>query len=346
MTRARVLPSLDVLGYVPHALHSGACEWVEKNCYVDVCIELLHTLGMEPLAAMSSAVAIDFEDDNFTFFKPSHDELRTLYGIDVQELNVWRPLLDHAREHLATGRFIATEIDSFWLPDTAGTDYRRNHVKTTIILADVDLSACRLGYFHNTGYHQLQGEDFNQLFQLGALPEPAALPLFAEVIKIARRVHRSPDELAGLARGFLLKHLERRAAGNPVQRFQERTQRDLPTLHDRGLPYFHAWAFATVRQFGASCELLAAHLRWLLATSTSPESHDARLVAENKRLGLAAHEFDAVSRSAKSLILKVARAVNGRRALQAQEVFDEMSTRWTNGMAALVELAPTMVSSV
>lgn len=337
--RSRVLHSLEAEGYVPHTLHSDACAWVEKNCYVDVCIELLHALQLEPLAAMAPAVAIDFEDDNFTFFKPSHDELRALYGVDVQELNVWRPLLEHACEHLDAGRFISTETDSFWLPDTAATDYRRNHVKTTIILADVDLETRRLGYFHNAGYHQLHGEDFEALFRTTAPADASVLPLFAEVIKVGRVVRRPPDELRAMARTFLYLHVERRALENPVRRFEARAERDLTTLHERGLPYFHAWAFATARQLGASCELLSAHLRWLAAVGADDASGHA---ADDELLRSAAQDFDAVSRAAKSLILKAARAVNGRRPLQARDVFNEMAERWESAMGSLVTLASTM----
>lgn len=328
----RAIPSLDVAGYQPHSLHGDGCTWVERNCYVDVCIELLHALGLEPRAAMAPTVAIDFEGDNFTFFKPSHDELRALYGIDVQELNVWRPLLDHAVEHLGAGRLIATETDSYWLPDTAGTDYRRAHVKTTIILAEVDVDARRAGYFHNTGYHALDGEDFDRLFRVHATPQDDVLPLFAEVIKIDRLVRRAPTELAAIARGFLLQHVERRASGNPVRRFASRTERDLATLHERGLSYYHAWAFGTIRQLGVSCELLAAHLRWIVAVT-----------GDDELLLRAASDIEGVSSGAKSLILKAARAVNGRRALQAGDVFGEMSDRWESAMATLAALTPTLV---
>lgn len=341
--RVRVIPTLAAAGYRAHALHGDGCAWVEKNCYVDVCIELLHALGLEPLAAMAPAVAIDFEGDNFTFFKPSHDELRALYGIDVQELNVWRPLLDHACEHLGAGRFIGTEADSYWLPDTAGTDYRRHHVKTTIILAEVDVNARRLGYFHNTGYHELDGEDFVRLFRMDAAPDDGVLPLFAEVIKIDRLIRRTPAELSSLARSFLFQHIERRATENPVRRFEERTERDLATLHARGLPYYHAWAFGTIRQLGVSCELLAAQLRWLAGAATKADG-EATKADDDELLLRAAREFDAVSAGAKSLILKAARAVHGRRTLQASDVFGEMAARWESGMAALVALVPTPVA--
>ena len=34
---------------------------------------------------------------------------------------------------------MSVEADAWWLPDTAGTDYRQQHTKTTIVLADIDL---------------------------------------------------------------------------------------------------------------------------------------------------------------------------------------------------------------
>ena len=100
--------------FARHALHGEACVWVEKNCYADVWIELLHTLKLEPLALMPFTLAADFEGDHWTFFKPPLPDLQKLYGIDVQELNVWRPLIEHAAEHLAAGKFISTEADAFW----------------------------------------------------------------------------------------------------------------------------------------------------------------------------------------------------------------------------------------
>ena len=124
MSRLTVLPGLRAAGYARHTLHADDRLWVEKNCYVDAVIELVHALGLEPLAAMGFCAAVDFEGDNFTFFKPGHEELRALFGVDIQELNVWRPLVEHAEEHLGAGKFIATDADSFWLPDTVATDCR------------------------------------------------------------------------------------------------------------------------------------------------------------------------------------------------------------------------------
>lgn len=328
VTRVRPLARLDAAGYQRHMLHAGERTWVEKNCYVDVFIELIHALGLEPLAAVGACAAIDFEGDNFTFFKPLHDELRALYGIDVQELNVWRPLVEHAQLQLGAGKFISTEADSFYLPDTEGTDYCRNHVKTTIILADLDAGARRLGYFHNAGYFELVGDDFDGIFRLNPRPTPEVLPLFAELIRVDRLVRLQPDGLARVALGLLARNVARRPAANPMDAFRRRFDLDLPEIQARGIGHYHAWAFATVRQTGAAFELLALHLRWLVANGAEPTLTEA------------ADEFDRISAAAKMLILKGTRIVRPGKVFDASATFDELSQAWDRGMSILVrELA-------
>ncbi len=319
MTRIRVLPELEAASYARHALHADDRIWVEKNCYIDIWIEVVHALGLDPVAMLPFVVAIDFVDDQWTFFKPPHGELHELYGLDVQELNVWRPLLDHARTHLAAGRLISTEADAWWLPDTAGTDYRTQHTKTTIVIADLDVEARRLGYFHNASYHQLEGEDFARTFGLDHPRAPDFMPLFAETIDVKKKVARTPAELRARSRVLLRRHLARRPDGNPVSRFGERFARDLPWLQEQGLGFYHQWAFATVRQLGAASELAAQHARWL----------------EEPALAPAAEAFEAVASQAKAFILKAARAVNGKRALDASGQFAEMATAWQRGMDVL-----------
>lgn len=323
MSRVTALPGLDAETYQRHMLHAEDRVWVEKNCYVDVCIELLHALGLEPLAALGSCAAVDFEGDNFTFYKPSHEDLRELYGVNIQELNVWLPIVEHAQHHLADGEFISTEADSFFLPDTSGTDYRRNHVKSTIIIADLDVEQRRLGYFHNASYYALGGDDFDRLFRIGAPPDPTFLPLFAELVRVDRMIRRPRAELANDALVLLRKHLSRRAVENPVVRFQRRFERELPEIQARGLNFYHAWAFATVRQLGAVCELLALHVRWLADSGAGAA------------LAPAAAEFDRASGGAKTFILKAARAVNSRKPFDGQATFDEMVHGWARGTDTL-----------
>lgn len=327
MPGVQVISGLDPSTYSVSPLHAPDLVWVEKNCYVDVWIELLHALHLEPRAMLAFTVAVDFEGDQWTFFKPPHGELRELYGIDVQEMTVWRSLIEHAEEHLAAGKLISTEADAFWLPDTAGTDYRRQHTKSTIILNELQPAEGRLGYFHNAGYFSLQGEDFRRTFRLGAAPDPDFMPLFAELIRLDALVRRSGPELSACAAALWRRHLGRRPRTNPLRRFEERYRADLPDIISRGLPYYHAWAFASIRQIGAAFELAAHGLRWL-------DQHGAAAVAG------AAADFETISKACKTLILKGARAVNSRKPNAGFELLEEMAGCWDRALALLETALP------
>jgi hypothetical protein len=311
---------LDAANYQRHALHAESCAWVEKNCYVDIWIETIHAVGCEPMAIIPHVVALDFEGDQWTFFKPPHDELRDLYGLDVQELNCWRPLLEHAVEQLSAGKLISTESDAWWLPDTSGTDYRRQHTKSTIVLNDLDVAAQRLGYFHNAGYFVLEGEDFAKTF------EDREMRFFAELVRIDRVVHRPEAELRAMSGKLLARHLARRPVTNPVRRFAERFTRDLPDLQARGLPHYHAWAFATVRQLGAAAELMAMYLKWLARE-------------DGGQFAPAVTAYDAISAGAKSFVLKAARAVNSKKPFDPSATFDEWARAWDAAIGCLEQRA-------
>ena len=216
MTRVSAL-ALSAADFNTHSLHAADRIWPQKNCYVDLWIALLHAQNLDPLAMLPMVFALEFEGDQWTFFKPPLGDLRLLYGIDVQELTLWQSLLSHALEHLGAGKLLSVEVDSWWLPDTAGTDYRSAHAKTTIVVNDIDVAARRLGYFHNDGYHLLDGEDFAQLFCLdGALP---VLPPYAELIRIDRAFRRDAVELRDVSRGLLAEHLTWRPRTTPSSDF-------------------------------------------------------------------------------------------------------------------------------
>ena len=322
MSRIEAIPGLSAGGYSCHRLHGDDAVWVEKNCYGDVWIEVLNALSLEPLAMLPFTLSVDFEGDQWTFFKPSQEDLRGLYGIDVQELTVWQPLIEHAVEHLSAGKLISTEADAFWLPDTAGTDYRTGHTKTTIVLASLDVQQRKLGYFHNTGYFELSGEDFTQLFRLDAQPDPGFLPFFAELVRIDRIERRPPADLAACSWKLLKRHVDRRPLSNPLLRFHERFVKDMPLLQAKGLAHYHAWAFATIRQAGAAFDLAATYLRWQAAFD-HPE-----LIAPAKC-------FDTIAQGNKALILKGARAVNSGRPFDAAPLFSDMAQAWDQGMELL-----------
>lgn len=318
---------LDPDTYQRHALHAEDRQWVEKNCYVDVWIELIHALGCDPCAMIPVVAAIDFEGDQWTFYKPQHNELHDLYGIDVTEMTAWRPMLEHALEHLGAGKMISVEADAWWLPDVVGTDYRRNHVKSTIILVDVDPDQHRLGYFHNASYYSLEGEDFDQTFQLAGI-DPAFLPFFAELVRVDRLTRRDPAELAALSRTMLKRHLRRRPRDNPVERFAARFQRELPELQARGLEHYHAWAFATLRQLGSAAELMSLYLRWLANDGTS-------MTGDAGEFAPAVAAYETISGGAKAFILKAARAVNKGRTLEADTIFDAWAHAWEHAVTSL-----------
>ncbi len=300
---------------------AAAAVWAEKNCYVDLWTGLLQALGLEARACMPVALAIDFLGDQWTFFKPSHHDLRELYGIDVQELTVWRPLLDHAEEHLSAGRLIATESDAFWLPDTAGTDYRTKHTKTTILINEVDRQAKRLGYFHNAGYYWLNGEDFDRTFRLDETGD-ACLPLFAELVMLDRQVRYPPTVLREMSLQLLERYMARTPLDNPVARFASRFRSDLPQMQASGLDHYHAWAFAATRQLGSACELVAQNLRWIGETDET-RFHDP------------ATQFEAVAALSKSFILKGARAVTSKRTFDDGGMLAAMALAWERGTSSL-----------
>lgn len=303
--------------YQRHGLHSDERIWPEKNCYMDVWIALVHTLGLQPLAMLGVTASIDFLGDQWTFVKPSHDGLRRLYGIEVQELTLWRPLAAHVLDHLAAGRLISVEADAFWLPDTAATDYRRNHSKTTVMIVGCDAQAEQLSYFHNAGLYRLDGEDYRQTMANGGL----AMPLLAEWVDTRRRLHQPEALLQRLARQRLIEQLawwpDGSVADNPVRRFQQHCTNEMPALVAQDLQAYHAWAFANTRQFGAAMEMLALHLRWL-------GGHEA-----------AAAGFEQASMASKTLILKAARSVAASRPLAADALFDAMTDGWAQGHAQL-----------
>jgi hypothetical protein len=321
MTRASVW-NLNAAAYAPHPLHAKGCAWVEKNCYVDVWIEALHANGLDPLAVMPFTLAVDFEGDQWTFFKPPPSDLADLYGIEVHELNVWRPLLEHARYHVGEGKLVITEADSYFLPDTAGTDYGRQHTKTTIAIETIDADAGLLGYFHNASYHTLSGSDFTNLFGIGARPDPARLPLFAEIVRFDRVRHTSRLGLATRSVDLLIRHLERRPATNPIARFKSHFEDELTEFASDGLTY-HSYAFATLRQLGASFELTSLYLRWLDHTFGNPA------------IVRAADAFADISSTAKALVLKGARVVATKKSDDFAPLLDRMQDNWDLGMALL-----------
>jgi hypothetical protein len=310
--------SIAAEGYQNHALHRGERAWLETNCYVDLWIEVLHAHGFDPHAGLGFTVAADFEGDQWLFFKqPSHD-LALLYGVDVQELNIWRAPRDHVEMQIARGRLVLLEVDAFYLPDTAGVSYRSVHTKTTIGIESIDVAARTLGYFHNAGYYTLSGHDFDGLFRA----QEGALAPYTEFARIDRSRALSERELWAGARWLLRKHIARMPKGDPIAAFRQRFEADLPWLAEQTQELFHVYAFATLRQLGACYELASSHLCWLGERETPG-------------LGDAAQAFALIASEAKTLQFKAARAVVLKKQVAFAPIFERMQEAYATARAAL-----------
>lgn len=313
--------ALDPHAYERHAIHGEGRIWAETNCYMDVWIELLHSLGHQPIAALPCTLAIDFEGDQWTFFKFPLADLLELYGLDVQELALWRPLDFHIEEQVGRGRPVLVELDSFFLPDTAGAAYGQSHVKSTVAVVEIDATRRHLGYFHNQGYHHLDGEDYLDVLRLGNRRDPSILAPYAEFVKIRPRQTGDPRELLPRSLHLLRKHLALLPAENPFPRFRRRFEIELPRLLEEDMEGFHQYSFANLRQYGACFELAQTYLHWLA-------SHGETGLDE------AALSFRAIAESAKALQFQLARAVSRRRALDLAPL-DAMAESWQRATMAL-----------
>jgi hypothetical protein len=309
--RARLF-SHEPQTYQPHFLHGEERAWTETNCYVDLWIELLHGYGLDPLPALAFNVAIDWEGDAFTFVKPWLEDLYELYGLDTMEHTLWKPLPTHILEQLQQQRPVIVELDSFFLPDTRGTAYQIEHVKTSVACEAIDLERRTLRYFHGRGYHELSGTDFAGAFRLEAAAGSINLPPYVEIVKPSRLQRRPPDELRRLSRAHLRKHLARVPDASPVRRFAADFARDLAWLREQPLEWFHRYSFVSIRQLGAACECAAAYVRWLGVEGTEAS----------------AEAFEGVSSSAKALQFRLARAVSTRKPWDPQPSLQSMAEAW------------------
>ncbi len=308
----------DPATYRPHAVHAEERTYHETNCYTDLLIELLHAHGDEPLAALGSNVRMDFEGDQWTFFKPSPSDIESLFGVDIHEMQPYRPLPLQIAELLGEKRTLTVEVDSWYLPDTMATSYRTEHVKSSIAAEAIDLEGERLRYYHNTSLYELHGEDYRGVFRLGA-DAVEGLPPYTELVRFDAGRRLSGADLRAASLEMLRDHLARIPDTNPFVRFGERLDADLPALLAGDVTDYHAYAFATVRMAGAGFELMASHVDWLLGPPAGNASRAmARIVEGSKLLGF-----------------KLAR----RRPFDAEPIIGELAAAWDQAITALAQAA-------
>ena len=317
--------ALSPASYERHLIHGAERTWAETNCYVDVLVELLHGLDYEPAAALPFTLGIDFEGDQWSFFKFPHEDLFALYGMEIQEFNPWRSLAQHVETQVGLGRPVLVEMDSFFLPDTAGTAYKLAHVKSTIAVNAIDIEQRYLGYFHGQSYYELTGQDFIDIFQLGGLVHERMLPPYIEYVKL-RNLHEVPrgKALVDASLVLLRKHLQLIPRDNPFVRFKDAFARDFDWLLTQEMETFHLYSFATFRQYGACFELVETYLKWL--QQQGQQNLDAAIQA-----------FATISNNTKAFQFQLARAMARKRPIDLAPL-DEMAAAWQTGMSQLLAL--------
>jgi len=314
---ASVFQGLDPATYKPHALHDSERMWPETNCYIDLWIEVLSSMKLPPEAMLGFTVTQDFEGDQFTFFKVPLEDLEALYGVRCTELAIYDKVQNHVAEQIGRGRLCLVEMDSFFMPDTQGVGYRREHGKTTVAINRLDMQGRTLDYFHNGGFFQLSGEDFDGLFQLHLTDED--LP-FLPYTEFAKFPETAPGEAAirQTARQLLSFHFRRRPLTNPIRAFAEVFPAQVEAVAERPFGFFHKYAFNTLRQLGANFELAGSHFDWLSAD-----------------LSDAAAEARKISETAKSVQFQLARAITRKKFEPLRTALDPAADAWDAMMSEL-----------
>lgn len=299
----------------PHALHGPHMVRKQTNCYVDLLIELLAWWDLDPHAALPFTVALDFEADQFTFFKFPPEDIERLYGVLIQEHAIFEPLETHVATQLARGDVMLVEVDAWFLPDTRGMTYRHEHTKTTIGIHAIDRSSRQLGYFHNAGYYFAEGADYEGLLDTSA---SALLPPYAECARRRFEPLTGP-QLQEASLSLLRRHLLRRPATNPLASFRQALTRDAKEIASRSMAYFHAYSFNTLRQLGSNFELLGHYLRWLNASGTEQAGSFETMIAA----------CDTIASESMVLEFRLARACSRGREDRGESSLDAMEHAYT-----------------
>lgn len=303
--------SLAPKDYVQHALHDHNQNFRETNCYTDLIIEIVNGLGLNPLACLGYTLAADFEDDQWTFGKPSHFDLQNLYGMRVEELSLYKDLETQMLTQIGRGVIPLVEVDAFHLPDTVGIDYRTGHAKTTVGISYLDPERKVMHYFHNATFTSLSGEDYDGILKPAVAEHSGYLPPYCEMIKLEQVKSLSEDALKLLAFASAKHHFSKRH-DNPIDAHAQSMAMHQQQIVDGGLPAYHAYTFVALRQLGASHQLGAHFLRWL----------------DNAALNETATHFDAIAQISKSLVLKLARVANSGKVADFSNAFTDMSHHW------------------
>ncbi len=303
----------------PHPWHQGERVWSTTNSQLDVWIELLHTLNLDPAPVLLPTLCADFEGDQWTHSTVAPADLWACYGIAVDEMFVWRPLLAHFVEQLDRGNAVLVEVDEFHLPDMVGSSYQRAHCKTVIAVTGYDRNAHRLRYLHGAGGAEVDGDDLDALITAGI--GSAQLAPTARIVKLDRLAPRTDAERAVLGVALARFHATRLPVRNPVRAFADALRAHGAWLAGGDAEHYQKWAFATLQQCGAAFELSADVCAWLAKHGEPVEGAVAPLRA--------------VSQSARVLHQRLVRVSQSGRMPDVSATTDDMARAWDDAMAIL-----------
>jgi len=117
------------------------------------------------------------------------------------------------------------------------------------------------------------------------------------------------------------RHLARAPRTNPFGRFRAQFERDLERLMASDIAAFHAYSFATLRQYGACFELGETYLGWLGDNGVDGLAEARAALAE-------------IAQTAKTFQFQLARSMTRRKALDLAPI-DAMGAAWDRAMGAL-----------
>ena len=170
------------------------------------------------------------------------------------------------------------ELDSWYLPDTESTSYRRDHVKTSVVMEAIDRSGRAAALLPQRSASTSSRARTTAVCSGSAARSPTTscrpTPSSSASTQDARL---EGEELRAAARELLRRHLARRPGERTRSSASATSSRaSSPSLLEGDAALYHDYAFATVRMVGAAFELCASHVDWLLGARGEPAAAQAR----------------------------------------------------------------------
>ena len=144
----------------------------------------------------------------------------------------YRPLPDQIAEQIERGRTLIVELDSWYLPDTAATSYRKEHVKSSVVAEAIDRDGERLRYFHGARLPRARGRGLPRRLPArhAICPATCCRPTPSWPGSTPGRACEGEELRAAQPRDAARAQIARRPADNPFVRFGAQLARDLPGL--------------------------------------------------------------------------------------------------------------------